>query len=142
MGKRSSHGGADAPDRRSAPIATPQKIPDLRFSVFHVAWKKFGSRLGRLRLQPSHPSEQRRRKLLKGKVMRTNRKLHSSRHLDLIIFLAVLATGTLLTLIGTSAGALVTITTALSGLYQTWNTGRRSSHPQNPTPADSNRDQQ
>lgn len=58
----------------------------------------------------------------------------------MIVFLAVLATGILLTLIGTPASAFVTITAALSGLYQTWSTRRSSPHPHDPAPADSTRD--
>ncbi|MFK0195888.1 hypothetical protein [Kitasatospora sp. NPDC090308] len=60
----------------------------------------------------------------------------------MIVFLAVLATGILLTLIGTPASALVTITTALSGLYQSWNTRRLPPQSQDPAPAGSNRDHQ
>ncbi|MEU8070088.1 MULTISPECIES: hypothetical protein [unclassified Micromonospora] len=61
--------------------------------------------------------------------MSTDRTLHRSRHLDVIVFLAVLATGILLTLIGTPTSDLVTIATALSGLYHTWNTRRLAPLP-------------
>ncbi|MFF7887593.1 hypothetical protein ACH40F_39900 [Streptomyces sp. NPDC020794] len=59
--------------------------------------------------------------------MNTNRKPLSSRHLDMIAFLAVLAVlaiGTLLLLSGIPVSALATLATALSGLYSAWNTKR------------------
>ncbi|MFF2515895.1 hypothetical protein [Streptomyces sp. NPDC058086] len=68
--------------------------------------------------------------------MNTNRKPLSSRHLDMIAFLAVLATGTLLLLSGIPVSALVTLATALSGLYSAWNTKRIPPHPHDPGPSD------
>ncbi|MCC3779007.1 hypothetical protein [Streptomyces sp. UNOB3_S3] len=44
---------------------------------------------------------------------------------DLIVFLAVLAAGILLVLLGVSPGALATVTASLSGLYATWRGGGR-----------------
>lgn len=58
----------------------------------------------------------------------------------MIVFLAVLAADILLTLIDTPASALVTITTALSGLYQAWNARRLPPQPHGPAPAGGNQD--
>ncbi|QMU78398.1 hypothetical protein GXW83_24500 [Streptacidiphilus sp. PB12-B1b] len=59
----------------------------------------------------------------------------TTRHrLDLIAFLAVLATGVLLTAMGISAGTLATIAVALSSLYGVWK-GTGPAAP--PTPHDS-----
>ncbi|MDT0448988.1 hypothetical protein [Streptomyces hesseae] len=44
---------------------------------------------------------------------------------DLIAFLAVLASGIVLVLLGVSPGALATVTASLSGLYTTWRGGGR-----------------
>ncbi|MEU3352744.1 hypothetical protein [Streptomyces sp. NPDC037389] len=44
---------------------------------------------------------------------------------DLIVFLAVLAAGIVLVLLGISPGALATVTASLSGLYATWSGGGR-----------------
>ncbi|MFI5807625.1 hypothetical protein [Streptomyces sp. NPDC051561] len=45
---------------------------------------------------------------------------HTNRFQDLLVFLAVLATGTFLVLRGTAPESLATIAVAVSGLYATW----------------------
>ena len=52
---------------------------------------------------------------------------HNRRRLDVIVFMAILAAGTLLTILGVSASSLATISVALSGLYGTWTGVTRSS---------------
>lgn len=48
------------------------------------------------------------------------------RRLDLIVFLTILAAGTLLTVLGVSASSLATISVAMSGLYGTWTGAHRT----------------
>ncbi|WP_406636584.1 hypothetical protein [Amycolatopsis sp. WGS_07] len=51
------------------------------------------------------------------------------RHLDLIAFVAVLATGVLLTALGVTPESIALIAIALTGLYVAWRTGRPGQNP-------------
>ncbi|MGW1807170.1 hypothetical protein [Streptomyces sp. NPDC002078] len=72
--------------------------------------------------------------------MKINRFRPTNRFLDMTVFLAILATGTLLTFLHVPAETLATIATALSGLYRTWTSARHFTPPPvGPPPDDSNR---
>ncbi|WP_405776050.1 hypothetical protein [Streptomyces sp. NBC_01538] len=69
---------------------------------------------------------------------RNRQRPRSDRFIDLIVFLAILAAGVVLTVLGVPAGSIAGIAAALAALYGAWTSARERQPPppDNPAPDD------